>query len=227
MVWDSDKISPWGPVEPESTGGGDLSLFEAFHGPATTAPATTGGNVLQQLYSRTPTYFAQYLKSDVQLTVETSLGWPLNFQIHSQVVTAPAGTSSLTIEIPQSTHWLISKMFVIVEGDSGAGKFVETIYRIISGIPSAGIPGSTITLHRYEMANNDRVAIIGTYSSEVHGAGLDFQDSCFGLRPLYIPHPHSLRINFEGLTGGGSINLRAMYLQLPESQPFGSLIGSL
>ena len=219
MVWDSDKISPWGPVEPESTGGGDLSLFEAFHGAATTAPATTGANGLQQLYSRIPTYFTQYLNPDVQLTVETSLGWPLNMQIYGVDMEATLGNNTINIKVPDSSHWIITHMFVTAVGETGAGKSVQTTY-IMSSVAS----GEDIVLHRYELTNNDRVAIIGTYNAEQHGS---FQDSCFGIRPLYISYPNGLQIRLLSLDGGGQITLRALYLQLPASQPFGALIGSL
>ena len=225
MVWNSDKISPWGPAEPDATNGDDLSLFEAFHGPATTGPTDAGGNVLRQLYSGNPTYFAPYLKPDVQLNVETSLGWPLDLRSYGHMEETRAGWMSiLPIGPPDSSHWIITHLYIRIAGEVGAGKFVETVYKIVGGSPSAGIPGSTITLHRYEITHNERVGIIGSYTSDQTGS---YQASCFGIRPLYLPHPHSLEIRIGILDGIGEINAGGLYLQLPESQPFGSLIGSL
>lgn len=191
-------------------------------------PPAYADNLLGQVYGREPLFFTNHLEDKIRATVETSLYYPLEFKILALDATSVAGNNvSDPFGPANSFHWIVFHMFVNTD-ENGPLKFSILFEDFDSGNAP---PVARCTLHRATLSDFDAgtVAVIGSANYEVveDAGGVPHQISQVGLRPVYLNSSMALIHAFTGLDGAGIVERRIVYLELPESQPFGPLISTL
>jgi hypothetical protein len=180
-------------------------------------PQTPWGiNVLQSIFNLRANTPGKLLLPDVHGTMDVSQQWPLPYNLTPLDYTAVAGTNTKVIAAPKAGfHQLVVHAYYTMSVPAATKRSAL----FLTNTKATG-PTANITLQSVDMVTLSQVPLVN--------AGY-FQDGTVvyikGLHTVYVPFPFTLSHSLTHAAGAEVCTLRVITLQLPDSQPFTSLLG--
>lgn len=213
------------PKEPYSLFTGSPKQLKSPERPTASGAVGGVGSAIIEAFSRIPVWFNNALLPAVNPVVETSLYWPLDIQLkfQSQLFTG-AGTYSaqMVVRPPKGRHWLITSLWYQHGAIAAASEFLAL--KLINASDDVNANGVSIGFYVFNAHNF--VPIINAQNYIGTSAGIDPANQV-GRKSLYLPNSLQLVFQITTATSPTTCQFEMSYLDLPENQPFGNLIGAI